>query len=118
MNLSAYDKVYDKVDKTTSWIDTNKRILYSKELSFRKYYTFVKRFEPEISSTVFFLVLSDNVIENTKTFRTKIDDYGRCKFNISSIYNDLSLNYLKPNFNVTITLDKHDIDGDIYKLNL
>lgn len=118
MNLAAYDEVKHKTDKSGTWIDTKKHILISREIVNRKYYTFVKRFDPTTNVTIYFIVLLDYKPDDKITFKTKKDDYGRLKFNVETIFYESGLNTLGDYVNVSITHVDHDNDGDIYQINV
>ena len=92
MNLSAYDKV-------------------------STYYTFLKKYDSDIGETYYIAVL-DTVASDRQVMKTKKDDYGRLKFNISSIAGATGLNKYKNNTNVPISLVDHQEDCDIYLLDI
>jgi len=118
MNLSAYDNVKNKTNKFKTWLDSNKQLLLSRSIKYRPYYTFVKRFEPTLKTTVYFIVLLDCIPQNTVYFRTKKDDYGRLKFNVKTIFYESGLSEIQNDSNVDIIHIEHDSDGDIYKINI
>ena len=118
MNLSAYDKVNNKIDKSKTWIDKRKGILISREIKRRHYYTYVKRYNSELGINEYFLVLLDDNPGDRKVYTTKQDDYGRLKFNISSIAKDSGLINFDNNTNITLLPVEHTDDGDIYKIDI
>lgn len=118
MNLAAYDTVKHKTDKSGTWIDSKRHILLSREIVNRKYYTFVKKFDPKTNVTIYFIVLLDYKPNDKITFKTRKDDYGRLKFNVESIFYESGLYKLEDRVNVDITRVEHNDDGDIYQINV
>ena len=117
MNLAAYDTVCNKVDKTKTWIDNKHPILISREIAKRPYYAFVKRFEPDLNETQYYLVLLDDWAAETPSFNVHIDDYGRSKINMKHLVKNehIALPY---GCNIKLEHIEHTDDGDIYKLGI
>ena len=61
MNLAAYDKVDNKIDKTKTWLDHNNKRIVSKQIKYRTYYAFGKRYNPNTDKEEFYLITSDNI---------------------------------------------------------
>ena len=118
MNLAAYDIVKHKINKNGTWLDSNKKLLLSREIVNRKYYTFVKRFDPTTNVTTYFIVLLDYKPNDAITFKTRKDDYGRLKINVGSIFYESGLSVLKDGSNINIIHTEHNDDGDIYQINV
>ena len=117
MNLSAYDTISNKLNKRKTWLDNNKQVIISREVNKRPYYTFVKRYEPELNTNVFFLVLLDDKTPNSQCYITHQDDYGRLKFNVSPIWKELPFTeYIGQN--IPLEYIEHTDDGDIYKIDI
>lgn len=117
MNLSAYDKI--KNDKTDCKIYNSSGFPYiiTKTINYRKYYCFVTRYEPRINDTILYLVLLDDNPLDRPVAKTRRDDYGRLKFNLSIIANKHKILKNK-NINISLCLETHADDGDIYKLEI
>ena len=74
INLSAYDSITNKIDKTKTWINVEKHLLISREIKFHKYYTLAKRFNPELNNYDYFIILLDNKDDSRNYYNTKLDD--------------------------------------------
>lgn len=118
MNLAAYDSVEEKVDKTKSWINVNYKSIFSRELPKRRYNTLSKRYDPNTQSTNYYIIMLDDYNENFKCNNTFVDNFGRVKINISSIWNKTSLSNIKRDVNVSLEHIEHTDDGDIYYLDI
>lgn len=118
MNLSAYDKVTETVDKQKTWIDTIRYQLISREIKYRPYFTILKRYDSNLKVNDYFVALLDNVIPDRICFKTKKDNYGRIKINLKSIWEESNLLYFKNESNISIEHVEEESDGDIYKLNI
>lgn len=118
MNLNAYDNVIEKIDKTKTWINIRKKQLISREIRIRKYVSIVKRYDVKTNSTLYFIAILDNPPENHIYNKLKVDDYGRAKINIFSIWNETYLSSLDNDCNINISLTESDDNGDIYLLDV
>ena len=117
MNLVAYDKVSGT--PTKSKIHTYSRFPYiiTREVKYRKYYCFVTRYEPTINDTILYLVLLDENPSDRAIARTRRDNYGRLKFNMSILAGKYNIPQDKQ-VNVKLSIETQADDGDIYKLEL
>ena len=58
MNLNAYDNVKEELDKHKTWYSPKFRRLYSREIKFRMFYKFLKRWNGTIKRNDYFLAIS------------------------------------------------------------
>lgn len=117
MNLSAYDRIKSNPTKSKIYINNSYSYIITREVKHRKYYCFVKRYEPSTDENVLFLVLLDDKPDDRTVSKVRIDNYGRYKFNLSVIrdYLDVSKNKI---IDIKLTLETEADDGDIYKLEI
>ena len=118
MNLSAYDKITEKVDKSKSWIHIKSKRLITREIKYRPYSTILKRYVPSCNIYEYYLVISDTTNNDCKFNKVFIDDYGRLKISLLSIWKELGLDKINKNINVNITIDNTQDDCEIYKLDI
>ena len=118
MNLNAYDNVVEKVNKQKSWIDIKKKMLLSRELNVRDHVLLTKRYDKSTNTTDYFVVMLDNPPIDRECKKTKVDDYGRCKISLAPIWGETYLSNVTSDFNISISLEEHSADGDIYKLDV
>ena len=57
MNLVAYDNVESITNKKRSWINVHQKTLYSREIKYRKYVCFGKKFDIELNITLFYIIM-------------------------------------------------------------
>lgn len=116
MNLSAYDTI-DSIKKKTRVY--NNRTLYpyiiTREVKYRPYYCYVKRYSPALDCNVYFLVLLDDRPGDRKVYHTRLDSYGRIKLSLATLLKEFNNNIIN---DVSIKLDTHTDDGDIYILDM
>lgn len=117
MNLNAYDNIKDKINKNKTWIIIKKRLLLSREIKYRKYYTFLKRFDLESQTYDYYIALFDSKIEDRIIFDTKRDDYGRIKIKLQSVFNEFNFIELDKDCNIIIECVDKQKDGEVYKIN-
>lgn len=118
MNLVAYDKVDSVLNKQKTWIDVSHKRLISREIKARKYITFGKRYDKEQQTTIFFIITLDDIPQDRHYIKSHIDDYGRLKIDVKSIWIDSGLCNIKDNTNVTISHIDSSTDGDVYELKI
>ena len=118
MNLAAYDNINDvKYSKTKIYSCSNYPYIITREVKKRKYYCYVKRYDPNLGINILFLVLLDKKPDDRQVCKTRQDEYGRLKFNLSPA---ISVFNLIPNnrYDVELTLETEADDGDIYKVEI
>lgn len=118
MNLNAYDNVKEELDKHKTWYSPKFRRLYSREIKFRMFYKFLKRWNETIKRNDYFLAIS---ISNTdgKFYRAERDNYNRSKFSIpKELIGDSILNSIVEDTNVEVKLVDAQPDGEVYQLNI
>ena len=118
MNLSAYDIIPEKVNKNKTWVIPENKILLSREISRRKYVCLSKKYNPSINSTDYFIIVLDD-IPNTESYsHIRIDNYGRVKIRLGSIWEESTLKNITKEQNINITHVESADDGDIYQLDI
>lgn len=117
MNLAAYDKVSGTPTKSKIHTYSGFPYIITREVKYRKYYCFVTRYEPTINDTILYLVLLDDNPPDRPVARTRRDNYGRLKFNMSILANKYNIPQSKQ-VNIKLSRETQADDGDIYKLEL
>lgn len=116
MNLVAYDNVDNITNRKRSWIDVHHKVLYSREINYRKYICFGKKFDAELNATVFYFIMLDDEPMDRAAFKTIVTNNGCIKININGIWDEAGLNRLKSKyFNVSLKHTEHTDDGDIFE---
>ena len=118
MNLNIYDNVEEKLDKTKTWIDIRKKIIYSREIKRRKYTCLLKRYDNKTNINSYYIAILDNPPIDKKYKLTVCDDYGRVKINIASIWKETYLSQLDKDCNIMCNLVESDDDGEIYSIDV
>ena len=118
MNLNAYDKIKEELDKHKSWYTPKFRRLYSREIKFRMFYKFMKRWNETIKRDDYFLAVSMNNVDGRFSITNK-DNYNRSKFSIpKEVIEDSILNSIVEDTNVELKLVDNQVDGEVYQLNI
>ena len=116
INLNEYDTVTNKIDKTKTWLYVAGKALISNELPKRKYYNIFKRFDTASNTYNFYIILSD--INTNGVFKTtNVDNYGRIKISISSIYSTSGLNKEEKDCNINLKKVDSDDNSDVYLID-
>lgn len=118
MNLSAYDSINHKIDKNKSWVDIKKKQLLSREINKRQYSTLIKRYDVQTNTNSYYIAITDAPPKDKNSKKLKIDDYGRVKLSLASIWYETYLSQLDNNCNIMIELIEHDSDCDIYFIDI
>ena len=116
MNLAAYDSIINNKSVTKVCTYSTYPYIITREVKYRKYYCFVTRYEPTINDTILYLVLLDDNPPDRAVARTRRDNYGRLKFNISPVKSVFNLN--NKQYNIKLSIETEADDGDIYKIEL
>ena len=117
MNLAAYDKINGTPTKSKIHTYSGFPYIITREVKYRKYYCFVTRYEPKINDTILYLVLLDDNPTDRAVVRTRRDNYGRLKFNMSILAGKYNIPQCKQT-NIKLSLETQADDGDIYKLKI
>ena len=118
MNINAYDNVEPTLNKQKTWVCPVHHILYSREIAKRRYALLTKRFNPKTNDTYYYIIMLDDYPVDRKVSKSYVDSFGRLKINISAIWNETSLRYIKTKSNINIEHIEHTDDGDIYYLDI
>lgn len=118
MNLNTYDNITEKLDKTKTWVDINKKLLISREIKYKPYVSILKRYDFKTNSYSYFIALLNNPPVDKIFKKTIIDDYGRIKINLSNIWKETYLSQLESNCNIICELVENDKDGVIYLIDV
>lgn len=118
MNLSAYDDINSKIDKTKSWINIKKKQLISREINKRQYSTLIKRYDTQTNTNEYYVAISNTPPKDKSCKKLKLDDYGRIKINLSPIWNESYLSQCGSDCNVMVKCVRRDQDCDIYLLDV
>ena len=117
MNLAAYDKISGTPTKSKIHTYSGFPYIITREVKYRKYYCFVTRYESIINDTILYLVLLDDNPPDRAVAKTRRDNYGRLKFNMSILAGKYNIPQSKQ-VNLNLSLETQADDGDIYKLEL
>ena len=118
MNLNAYDNVKEELDKHKTWYSPKFKRLYSREIKFRMFYKFLKRWNGTIKRNDYFLAISESNTDG-KFYRTERDNYNRLKVSIpKEVIEDSILNSIVEDTNVELKFVDAQPDGEVYQLNI
>ena len=116
MNLVAYDTLNTNINTKKTWIKVSKKLIISREIKYRRYISFGKRYDSEENKTVFFIIVLDDPPLDRAYSNMIMDDSGRIKISIKNIWNELGLDNLKNDINIGVKHTQNADDGDIYEL--
>lgn len=116
MEFTCYDKAEIKIDKTKTWVNIKYKQVFSKEIHYNCYYQIIKRFDLSNRNIEYFVAFLPTSDSDTKPCH--IDDYGRTKFSIASIWNDIGYNKLTNDKQIKLEYIETINDADIFKLDL
>ena len=116
MNLVAYDTLNTHINTKKTWIKVSKKLIISKEIKYRKYVSFGKRYDNEENKTIFFIIFLDDPPLDRAYSNMIMDDSGRTKISIKNIWNELGLCNLTNDINIGVKHTQNADDGDIYEL--
>lgn len=116
MNLVAYDKVDNIINKKRSWINVYSKTLYSREINYHKYFCFGKKYDNVLDTTVFYIITLDDEALDRPSFKTTVTSNGCLKINIKAIWDECGFNTIKSKYiNISLKHTEHTDDGDIFE---
>lgn len=118
MNLSAYDIIPEKLNKDKTWVIPGNKVLLSREIAKRKYVCLSKKFNPTLHSNDYFIIVLDDIPNTNSYSHIRIDNYGRVKIRLNSIWEESILKDITKEQNININHIEHADDGDIYQLDI
>lgn len=118
VNFNVYDDANKKLDRSKTWVNIKYKQIISREIKFHKYTSLGIRYNPTIDVYNYFIIVSDEKPTNISSSRTFIDDYGRFKIKVDSIWNKTILKTFEKDTNINITHVDGDDTGDVYELDI
>ena len=118
INLLKYDNVNDVVDKTKTWFYKRYKTICSREIKFKYYYFFKKRYNPLDGTYTYYIILTDVYDNNQKCYKTIIDDYGRIKLKCNNIFKGSRFDKIHKDVNINLILIEEDKETIVYEIDL
>lgn len=115
INFYRYDNIQNEINKNKTWINKSTQSLLSREIKYHKYYLLTKRYNKN-NEYNYYIILSDELPENVKGYKTIRDNYGRIKIRLYNLYYECNFNLLKNDCNIEIIHEEGDEDSDVYKI--
>lgn len=116
MNLAAYDGIKN-IDYSKSWIDPRFRKLYSMEIPYYNFYSFLTRYNSNLKMNEYYIVMHNDINSELKIYPT-ISRRKVIKINLKDIWNRLFITVPKTTMNVTLEVDDIQEDCIIYFINI
>ena len=118
INLLEYDDVSPKINKKKSWISIKTKQLFSREIKFKPYVTIGSKYHPDIKGCTYYLILLDEIPDDRTYSRVHVDNYGRVKISLKSIWNKTTLEDYSENSNISIELIDYADNAVIYQIDV
>lgn len=116
MNLAAYDGIKN-IDYSKSWIDPRFRKLYSMEIPYYNFYSFLTRYNGNLKMNEYYIVMHNDINSELKIYPT-ISRRKVIKIDLKDIWNRLFITVPKTITNVTLEVDDIQEDCIIYFINI
>lgn len=116
MNLAAYDGIKN-IDYSKSWIDPRFRKLYSMEIPYYNFYSFLTRYNSNLKMNEYYIVMHNDINSELKIYPT-ISRRKVIKINLKDIWNRLFITVPKTTMNITLEVDDIQEDCIIYFINI
>ena len=116
INLNLYDDVVERIDKQKTWLNVKNKLLLSREIKYRRYYFIGKRYYN--NDNFYFIITFDTPPENRQYHKLTMDDYGRVKIKLSSIWESTSLLDVTTDCNISLTKVEEDDDSSAYYIDI
>lgn len=113
MIFSSYDIVQTSVNKSKPYINVAHKQIVCR-LPIRRNFAIAKRFNTFDGSYDYYIIHTNEQVENFRSIC--IDNFGRYKFYIGSIWKNLNIINSK-DFNIKLTLVENDDTTNIYRID-
>lgn len=87
MSILEYENVDRTLDRGKTWLDKERKLIYSRNLPYKSYYALVRKPNEEQTEYEYFIILSDfnNSLMDFK--QTRVDRQGRTNIDLKKIWN-------------------------------
>ena len=87
MSILEYENVDRTLDRSKTWLDKERKLIYSRNLPYKRYQALVRKPNEEQTEYEYFIILSDfnNSLMDFK--QTKVDTLGRINIDLKKIWN-------------------------------
>ena len=87
MSILEYENVDRTLDRRKTWLDKERKLIYSRNLPYKRYQALVRKPNEEQTEYEYFIILSDfnNSLMDFK--QTKVDTLGRINIDLKKIWN-------------------------------
>lgn len=116
INLNAYDKIEVNYNNK-SWINPIYKKLYSNEIEFRNYYSFLERYNKQLNAYDYFVILSDVQYDDINWHST-IKKKNNIILNLQNIWNKAQFNKITRKEFISLNKVDSDKDSIIYYINI
>lgn len=86
MSILEYENVDRTLDRGKTWLDKERKLIYSRNLPYKSYYALVRKPNEEQTEYEYFIILSDfnNSLMDFK--QTNVDSQGRINIDLKNIW--------------------------------
>lgn len=114
MQFTEYDVEHkQKLDRTKTWINPKYKQIFSSEIRYNTNYQIITKYNNNTCNKEFYIAFVPNPDKETK--RCRIDELGRMRINISSIWNEL-FSDVKVDTNIIFEYVETINDCDIFSI--
>ena len=117
LNLNPYDKVENQFNNKT-WINPKYKKLYSKEIEFKPYYSFLQRYNKNSNTYDYYVIFSNVQYDDINWHSTTTNKNKAITINLSSIWNKSTLNRIKTPESISLIKKEEDKDSVIYYIDV
>ena len=114
MNLSAYDKM--EINSKEPYVSVEYKKLYLYDIEYKKYYSFLKRYNSEDDTMQIFVLLTNDKNNNIKYHSVCKKSDKTITIDLSYIWFNCDLYKLKEMTNISFNKVDEQEDGDIYEI--
>lgn len=118
MSVTEYENVEQKLDRSKTWINIKYRKIFSREIIYKEYYSINKRFNKDLNEYEYYLITYDVPPLNQKVYKTYVDNWGRKKYWVDSIWNESNIQYYNKDTNIEVKIVEKADTYIVYKLYL
>ena len=117
LDLRLYDRVYPKYK---NWIDTKLKILYSRIMTYRMYFTMLKKYDTKKEHSKYYIVCSDEVDYESEWFNVIQKNSSVVKFPLRQFWDKIDTTHIDKDDVVEINIEVVETadNAEIYYIDI
>lgn len=115
MNIFDYEPIEEIIDPNKTWVNIENKVLYSKELITKAYFTLGKKVNIN-NYYEYYIIFLDNPPVDRGYYKRYVDSFGRCLIDLKHIWTELGFDRFENNRRVFVEFEEQSEDMIVYRI--